>query len=220
MLQRCHERTLGLAEQTERWRSGVDNARVKWVELFTHSLHLNSTPLSVADIFAKQVHAKARAWVFTSATLSVARDFQHYCTALGLADSRTNSWDSPFQYDLQALLYVPPKMPEPNTPEYTPAVIKAALPLIEASGGRAFLLFTSLRAMREGRVLLQDAFALRRLDFPILVQGEGSRTELLERLPQARQCRSDRQPVVLGRRGRERRSAVARGDRQAAVLGA
>jgi len=60
-------------------------------------------------------------------------------------------------------------------------VIKAAVPLIEASGGRAFLLFTSLRAMREGRALLQDAFALRRLDFPILVQGEGSRTELLER---------------------------------------
>jgi ATP-dependent DNA helicase DinG len=142
---------------------------------------LNSTPLSVADIFSKQVQAKARAWVFTSATLSVARDFQHYCTALGLADSRTSSWDSPFQYDLQALLYVPPKMPEPNTPEYTPAVIKAAVPLIEASGGRAFLLFTSLRAMREGRALLQDAFTLRRLDFPILVQGEGSRTELLER---------------------------------------
>ena len=180
-LQRCHERTLSLAEQTERWRSGIDTARVKWVELFTHSLHLNSTPLSVADIFAKQVQAKARAWVFTSATLSVARDFQHYCAALGLADSRTSSWDSPFQYDLQALLYVPPRMPEPNTPEYTPAVIRAAVPLIEASGGRAFLLFTSLRAMREGRALLQDAFAMRRLDFPILVQGEGSRTELLER---------------------------------------
>ncbi|HEV7390680.1 MAG TPA: ATP-dependent DNA helicase [Burkholderiales bacterium] len=180
-LQRCHERVLALAEQTERWRSGIDGERVKWIELFTHSLHLNSTPLSVADIFAKQVQGKACAWVFTSATLSVARDFQHYCNALGLSDARTNSWDSPFLYDLQALLYVPPKMPEPNTPEYTRAVINAALPLIEASGGRAFLLFTSLRAMRESLGLLHDALQARRLDFPILMQGQGSRTELLER---------------------------------------
>ncbi|MEA3153091.1 MAG: ATP-dependent helicase DinG, partial [Betaproteobacteria bacterium] len=180
-LQRCHERVLALAEQTERWRSGVDGERVKWIELFTHSLHLNSTPLSVADIFAKQVQGKACAWVFTSATLSVARDFQHYCKALGLSDARTNSWDSPFLYDLQALLYVPSKMPEPNTPEYTRAVINAALPLIEASGGRAFLLFTSLRAMRESLGLLHDAFQARRLDFPVLMQGQGSRTELLER---------------------------------------
>jgi ATP-dependent DNA helicase DinG len=180
-LQRCHERVLALAEQAERWRSGVDSERVKWLELFTHSLHLNSTPLSVAPIFAKQVQGKACAWVFTSATLSVARDFQHYCTALGLSEARTNSWDSPFLYDLQALLYVPAKMPEPNTPEYTRAVIRAAAPLIEASGGRAFLLFTSLRAMRESHGILQDALQARGLVYPILMQGQGSRTELLER---------------------------------------
>ncbi|HEV7802573.1 MAG TPA: ATP-dependent DNA helicase [Burkholderiales bacterium] len=180
-LQRCHERALALAERLERWRSGVDGERVKWAELFTHSLHLNSTPLSVANVFARQVHDHARAWVFTSATLSVARDFQHYCGALGLSDAQTQSWDSPFLYDLQALLYVPPKMPEPNTPEYTRAVIDAAMPLIEASGGRAFLLFTSLRAMREGRELVYEALQRRRLDFPVLVQGESSRTELLDR---------------------------------------
>jgi ATP-dependent DNA helicase DinG len=180
-LLRCHERVLALAEQMERWRSGVDGERVKWVELFAHTLHLNSTPLSVAQIFAKQVHAKSRAWVFTSATLSVARDFQHYCSALGLAEAQTTSWDSPFHYDLQALLYVPARMPEPNTPEYTRAVINAAAPLIEASGGRAFLLFTSLRAMREARALLQDALERRRLALPLLMQGEAPRTQLLER---------------------------------------
>jgi ATP-dependent DNA helicase DinG len=180
-LQRCHERVLDLAERCERWRSGVDGERVKWVELFTHALHLHSTPLSVANVFAKQVQDHARAWVFTSATLSVAGDFAHYCTALGLSDAQTNSWDSPFDYERQALLYVPQKMPEPNTPEYTRAVIQAAIPLIEASGGRAFLLFTSLRAMREGHDLLHDALFRRRLDFPVLMQGQGSRTELLER---------------------------------------
>ncbi|HZN27140.1 MAG TPA: ATP-dependent DNA helicase [Burkholderiales bacterium] len=180
-LRRCHERVRELAERVERWRSGVDGERVKWVELSTHALQLHSTPLSVADVFAKQVQGCARAWVFTSATLSVAGDFSHYSGALGLEDARTASWGSPFDYERQALLYVPGRMPEPNTPEYTAAVIRAALPLIEASGGRAFLLFTSLRAMREGHALLTDALQRRGLTFPVLVQGEGSRTELLER---------------------------------------
>ena len=180
-LQRCHERTLQLSEHAERWRSGIDGERVKWVELFSHALHMNSTPLSVAAIFSKQIENSARGWIFTSATLSIARDFQHYCNALGLAQARTNSWESPFVYDLQALLYVPTRMPEPNTPEYTRAVVDAAVPLIEASGGRTFLLCTSLRAMREAHGLLQDAFQRRRLAFPILLQGQGPRTELLER---------------------------------------
>ncbi|HYH42391.1 MAG TPA: ATP-dependent DNA helicase [Burkholderiales bacterium] len=180
-LQRCHERVLELSERLERWRSGVDGERVKWAEIFPHALHLNSTPLSVAEIFAKQVQDHARAWVFTSATLSVAGDFRHYCDALGLGEAQTQSWGSPFDYERQALLYVPSKMPEPNTPEYTRAVVNAAMPVIEASGGRAFLLFTSLRAMREAHDLLHDAMFRRRLDFPVLMQGQGSRTELLER---------------------------------------
>ncbi len=180
-LQRCAERAAALAEQAERWTTGVDGERVKWIELFTHALHLHSTPLSVADVFSKQIESQARSWIFTSATLSVAGDFSHYCGALGLEDARTASWESPFDYERQALLYVPARMPEPNTPEYTRAVINSALPILEASGGRAFLLFTSLRAMREGHGLLLEAMARRNLAFPLLMQGESSRTELLER---------------------------------------
>ena len=180
-LQRCHDRVLAAAEQAERWRSGVDGERVKWAELFTSSLHLNSTPLSVADIFAKQVEAQARSWIFTSATLSVGGDFTHYCSELGLNGAFAKSWQSPFDYARQALLYVPAKIAEPNTMEHTRGVIEAAAPVIAASGGRAFLLFTSLRAMREAKGLLEDAFLRRGLAFPVLVQGESSRTELLER---------------------------------------
>ena len=180
-LQNCHDRALHTIDQLRRWRDEHDGDYVKWVELYSQSLQLHSTPLSVAEIFARQIEGPARAWVLTSATLSVARDFAHYCHALGLKDARTTSWDSPFLYERQALLYVPPDMPEPNTPEYTRAVVGAALPLIEASGGRAFLLFTSLRAMRDAQWLLHDALKRRRLDLPVLVQGESSRTELLER---------------------------------------
>jgi len=177
----CWQRAVGLAEQLERWRSGADEDRVKWAELFTHALHLNSTPLSIAEVFRKQIEDGARAWIFTSATLSVDRDFGHYCGALGLAQARTASWDSPFDFPQQGLLYVPEDLPDPNTPEHTEAVIKAALPVIHAARGGAFVLFTNLRAMRRGYELLEEAFAGQGLDYPLLVQGEGSRSEMLVR---------------------------------------
>jgi ATP-dependent DNA helicase DinG len=180
-LERCRQRALTLAERTERWRSGVDGERVRWVELFGHALQLNSTPLSIAGIFRAQIEEHARAWIFTSATLSVGGDFSHYCGELGLEDAESHSWESPFDYARQALLYVPEGLPDPNTAEHTPAVIEAALPLIEAAGGRTFVLFTSLRAMREGHALLEAAFAQRGWDFPLLAQGTGSRSELLAR---------------------------------------
>jgi ATP-dependent DNA helicase DinG len=180
-LAQCLERARSIAERAERWRSGVDGERVKWVELFAHALHLNSTPLSIAGVFSEQVTSGSRAWIFTSATLSVGGDFTHYRNELGLTDARAASWASPFDYRKQALLCVPENLPEPNTREHTPAVVEAALPLIEAAGGRAFMLFTSLRAMRDGHALLKEAFARRKLDFPLLTQGEGSRSELLTR---------------------------------------
>jgi len=177
----CWQRALSAAERLERWRSGVDEARVKWVELFGRALRLHSTPLSIAEIFRRQIDAHARAWIFTSATLSVNGDFGHYCRSMGIADARTASWDSPFDFANQGLLYLPRGLPDPNTPEHTEAVIEAALPLIEAAGGRAFLLFTSLRAMRLGRERIERAFAERGWDFPLLAQGDGSRSDMLVR---------------------------------------
>jgi ATP-dependent DNA helicase DinG len=180
-LEKCRQRTRLLLDELRDWRDREDASRVRWAELFHTALHLNATPLSVADIFQAQIGDRARAWIFTSATLSVGGDFAHYCGQMGLAGARTQSWESPFNYAENSLLYVPREMPEPNTPAYTPAVVAAALPAIEASAGRAFMLFTSLRAMREGYERLQEAFAQRGLDYPLLMQGEGSRTELLER---------------------------------------
>lgn len=180
-LERCWQRAISLAEQTERWRSAADGERVRWVELYTRALHLHSTPLSIAERFREQLAAQPRAWIFTSATLSVGGNFDHYRGELGLDGSEGRSWESPFDYGRQALLCVPRGLPEPNTPDHTPAVVAVALPLIEACSGGAFLLFTSLKAMREAHAFLRDAFRERRLGFPLLAQGEASRTELLER---------------------------------------
>jgi ATP-dependent DNA helicase DinG len=132
-------------------------------------------------VFQRQIENGARAWIFTSATLSVKQDFSHYQQAMGLAGARTAGWDSPFDYASQALLYVPERMPGPNSPGYTHAVVRAVLPVVAASRGRAFLLFTSLRAMREAHALLRDGFAREGYDFPLLLQGEDSRSLLLER---------------------------------------
>ncbi len=140
-----------------------------------------SAPLSVAGVFRRQLDGHPRAWIFASATLAVGGDFSHYLSGMGLDDARTACWDSPFDYAGHALLYVPKKLPDPNSDEHTRAVIAASLPLIRASGGRAFLLFTTLRAMRRAHELLREEFRRQGLGLPLLIQGEGSRSELLER---------------------------------------
>jgi len=175
--QRCHE----LAARLQRWRGEAPDESVRWVEVFQHALQLNTTPLAVADIFRNQVTGGARAWIFTSATLSVKGDFGHYQQQMGLEQAQAATWESPFDYSHQALLYVPARMPGPNSEGYTRAVVEAAIPVLAASRGRAFLLFTSLRAMREAHALLAERLAEAKLDFPLLLQGEGSRSELLER---------------------------------------
>ena len=154
---------------------------VRWLEVFHHSLQLNTTPLSIAEIFEKQIVGSARAWIFTSATLAVKQDFSHYQSEMGLLKASTACWDSPFNYADQALLYVPAGLPEPNSEGYTEAVVQAALPLIEASKGRAFLLFTSLRAMQRAHEILTAEFDRRGWNYPLMLQGEGSRSELLTR---------------------------------------
>nr|WP_255581780.1 ATP-dependent DNA helicase [Cupriavidus sp. AU9028] len=154
---------------------------VRWVEVFSHTVQLHRTPLSIAPIFARQRGGHPRAWIFTSATLSVRGNFAHYAAQLGLDKDRSLTLPSPFDYASQGLLYVPRELPAPQSPQFTDAVVQAALPLIEAAGGRTFLLCTTLRAVQRASDLLYEAFAARGLELPLLVQGQASRTELLDR---------------------------------------
>ena len=180
-LENCWQRAQVLSQQLKQWQDGDVPDKVRWLEVFHHSLQLNTTPLSIAEIFEKQIGGSARAWIFTSATLAVKQDFSHYQSEMGLLKAKTACWDSPFNYGEQSLLYVPQNLPEPNSEGYTEAVVQAALPLIGASKGRAFFLFTSLRAMQRAYDILQAEFDRRGWDYPLLLQGEGSRSELLTR---------------------------------------
>ncbi len=180
-LENCWQRALALQAQLAGWQSSANANLVRWVEVFAHSVQLHATPLSIAEIFSKQIEGRARAWVFTSATLAVKSDFSHYLGQMGLFDAGTGFWESPFDYPSQAVLYVPQGMPEPNGQDYAIAVAQAALPAIVASGGRAFVLCTSLRAMRDIHAWLKEAFEREGLEFPLLLQGETSRSETLDR---------------------------------------
>ena len=182
----CRNRAVLLGDALEAWMTKAkigsgDAETVLWVEAFSSSLQLHQTPLSIAPIFSKQREGTPRAWIFTSATLAVKNDFHHFASQMGLSDEPAQTWPSPFDYGQQALLYVPETMPPPNSPGYTDAVIDAALPVIEASGGRAFVLCTTLRAVNRAGERLREEFAQRNLPYKLLVQGEAGRTELLDR---------------------------------------
>ena len=180
-LENCWQRGAVLMVQLQRWLTAENANLVRWVEVFTQSVQLHATPLSVAEGFGKQLNASPRAWIFTSATLAVKSDFSHYIGQMGLSNANTGYWESPFDYGKQALFYVPENMPEPNSPGYSAAVAAVALPVIQASGGRAFVLCTSLRAMREIHALFKEAFEQNGIEYSLMMQGESSRSELLER---------------------------------------
>ncbi|MBC3906020.1 ATP-dependent DNA helicase [Undibacterium sp. NL8W] len=183
-LEQCRARSILLAEQYEKWNAADDGKSgdyVLWVEAFSTSLQLHRTPLSIAPIFNKQREGVPRTWIFTSATMAVKNDFSHYVSQMGLWDQPARTWPSPFNYQEQGFLYVPNGMPQPNSYEYMDAVIDAALPVIEAAGGKTFLLCTTLKAVKHSAERLRDEFQKRGLDFPLFIHGDAGRTELLDR---------------------------------------
>ena len=121
-----------------------------------------------------------RAWVFTSATLAVKNDFSHFTEALGLEDAECATWSSPYDYPAQAMLYVPQGLPLPSDAGHTEAVVDAALPLIRANRGRAFVLCTSLRAVARAADRLKQVFQEAGDPYPVLQQGDAPRPTLLD----------------------------------------
>ncbi len=121
-----------------------------------------------------------KTWVFTSATLAVRNDFSHFQQALGLDDAQCQSWSSPYDYPTQAMLYVPQGLPQPQSPHFTDAVVDAALPLIVANEGRAFLLCTSHRAVKAATERLRQRIEAEGLGLSVLMQGDAPRPVLLD----------------------------------------
>lgn len=160
----------------------------RWFESQNRNYILHYTPLQIQATFAKQ-RPRFRSWVFTSATLAAGEDFSFFTERLGLMEAHCQHWASPFAYATQALLYLPPNLPDPNVPEYTPAVLKLAVDIVRLTRGRAFLLFTSHAALQAAAhyLAMQPQFP-----YPVLAQGSAGRDELL------RQFRTLGNAVLLG----------------------
>ncbi|MFZ4790916.1 MAG: ATP-dependent DNA helicase [Candidatus Competibacteraceae bacterium] len=175
-LENCHWRGADLLQRLVMLagaESGPD--QVRWFETRGRSFTLTQTPLDVAPLFQGRMAAQPGAWIFTSATLAVGQDFAHFAARLGVLDYTGLRLDSPFDFPRNTLLYHPPALPDPGSSGYTVALLEAVLPVLEASRGRAFLLFTSHRALREAADWLAD-----RLDYPLLTQGDLPKAALLQ----------------------------------------
>ena len=148
---------------------------VHWYELTPRGFRLQRTPLDVSAPLRAHREASHAAWVFTSATLAVAGRFDHVAQRLGIEQARELIEPSPFDWHRQALCYLPKGLPEPASRDYGPALLEVLRPVLEASAGRAFLLFASHRALREAAEALRDG------PWPLFVQGTEPRHVLLQR---------------------------------------
>ncbi|MGY6274958.1 ATP-dependent DNA helicase [Methylomonas sp. MgM2] len=174
-LESCFERAEALDMQLETLIKDEDGQWIKWYETYSKSFTLSRTPLDIAKEFRGFMAQHKAIWIFTSATLSVANNFVHFSKSLGLNDTQSQSWESPFDYPNQALFYHPKGLPQPSDPAFTDKIVDFVLPVLEASRGRAFFLFTSHKALQRAAQLLDG-----KLDHPLLVQGKKSKAVLLE----------------------------------------
>lgn len=191
-LDRCGLRATEMLERLQRWAAALDpstdphhatpgDPAVVWAETSAQHVSLRRTPLSVAGAFGRHRAGPPRAWIFLSATLSIGNDFSHFVDALGLQDARCERWDSPFDFARQAALWVPAGLGAPSAPGFSMRLAEHVWPLIAANRGRAFVLCTSLRSMRELAQALRDLDQTHGAGLQWLVQGEASRAALLER---------------------------------------
>lgn len=148
---------------------------IYWYETSQRGFSLNCTPIKVDVQFSQAMNELQAAWIFTSATLAVGGDFSHFRARLGIDECDELQVDSPFDYRNNALLYQPPGLPEPSSPNYTHALLEGVLPVLEASQGRAFLLFTSHRALNIAREYFEQNG-----NFAIFSQGSMPKRELVE----------------------------------------
>ena len=168
-----HARCVVLDQRLQRIAGRDGEDEVRWYELSDHGFELSVTPLDLAPQLQTLRDATDAAWIHTSATLAVAGHFDHFTRQMGLVDPVTLDLGSPFDYAHQALCWLPQGLPEPAARDYTQRVIDILRPVLEASKGRAFLLFTSHRALRLAADLLLDG------PWPLFVQGSAPRHQLL-----------------------------------------
>ncbi|HYP06547.1 MAG TPA: ATP-dependent DNA helicase [Bryobacteraceae bacterium] len=170
-----HRRVTEYLNKLRFWMESPQRSFVYWVERRARGVHLQATPIDVSPILETKLFRNVDTVVLTSATLAVSGGFDFAEERLGIKHARTLIVESPFDYQRQALLYVPHQMPEPRSPAYTPAAAEQIVRLLNLSRGRAFVLFTSYQQMRQ----VYDRVSFE-IEYPTLMQGSAPRNALLE----------------------------------------
>jgi ATP-dependent DNA helicase DinG len=179
-LQKLFERSSELNIKFSSWLKKDNQNNIYWIEVFSRTVQFNETPISISEQFNKFQEKSDSAWIFTSATLSINGSFDHFVKLLGLEKAMTQYLQSPFNYSENAFLYVPKEIPDSKDELFNLVLVKKALPLIKASKGRAFVLATSLKSMEEIGALLKDELKKNEINYPVITQGEGPKSDLLQ----------------------------------------
>ena len=174
-LDNCCKRLGHILDLADDFRESRNDAAVRWLETRGKGFLLHETPLNIAGMFQEKITQYGCQCVYTSATLSVNNHFRHFTAQMGLDEAKSEIWISPFDYQSQTLCYLPGGLPDPGNTDYTEHVVKHAIPVLQITRGRAFILFTSYRALNLAAEILDG-----NIDYPILVQGQAPRTELLD----------------------------------------
>ncbi|MDD5322660.1 MAG: ATP-dependent DNA helicase [Methylococcales bacterium] len=179
-LESCFKRAEELVQKLNLILDDRSGKWIRWYETHRKTFILSLTPLDIAAEFRGFMQQHKATWIFTSATLSVGNKFDYFAGNLGLNDALSESWGSPFDYPNQSLFYHPKGLPQPNDPNFIPLIVDFALPVLQASKGRAFFLFTSHRALKEAAELLE-----KKIKYPLLIQGSRPKALLLEQFKAA-----------------------------------
>ncbi len=147
---------------------------VYFVEFRGRGVFLRAAPINVSRIIREVLFDRFRTTVLTSATLAVDGRFDYIRDRLGIARASELRLPSEFDYAQQAILYLPPQMPDPRSPSFAMAAGREIVEILRRTEGRAFVLFTSYSMLREVQALAETT-----VDYPLLVQGTAPRTQLL-----------------------------------------
>ncbi|MGH8476206.1 MAG: ATP-dependent DNA helicase [Methylococcales bacterium] len=174
-LESCWRRCAEIEANLKTLLEDPEGEWIRWFETFKRTFTLTRTPFEIADEFANLMEQRRATWIFTSATLTVSKRFDHFRKALGLNEAGDGVWDSPFDFGTQALFYHPRGLPDPASENFVQDVVRIALPVLKASRGRAFFLFTSHRALAAAAGILETE-----IEYPLLIQGSQPKAILIE----------------------------------------
>ena len=178
---RLHERALRLAELGRAFGDRPQPGQIRWIDLLAHQVRLVESPLDIREALGEQMANSAKAWIFTSATLGDDERLSWFTEPAGLEDARIVRLGSPFDYRANARVFVPRAFPKPSEPGHADAVARLAARCARALGGRTFVLTTTLRSLQAVGAQLRAAFDAEGDAIEVLVQGQGSKRQLMQR---------------------------------------